>query len=826
MTQCRNDRSSVALRPVWPFAALLLISPGVALGQAIGGSSTSHGDTASLPEAKIWLDIPAGDLDAAVRLWVRSSRFKLVVATDILEGKRTAGINGLHEPRAALAKIFAGTSLIHRFTDSDTVAVFRADWSAAPAVPSGDAAVVLDQLSVEGEKLERANGPVRGYVAKRSASGTKTDTPILETPQSISVVPRQQLRDQGAQSFTDAVGYVAGVNSSPGLGLTSDSLFIRGFEVSQGNTGLLRDGMKLSSGVYDGTQEPYGLERLEILKGASSILYGQLNPGGVINAVSKRPLDTPFREMNYTVGSYGRREVSGDFSGPLTENGEWSYRLTGLVRESGTFINFTPDNKRYLAPAITWRPSTATSVTLLGYYQEIRTAHQAPLPSVGTLLNNPPFGRFPVNRFYGEPGFDKFDSRSGAIGYLVDHAFSDTVRLRHALRYYQAGVDWDYLMVQGLRPDLQTANRRISARNENATGVTSDTSLEVKFATGSVSHTLLTGIDYYRSFLNSERVRAGSVGTLNVYNPVYGLSVPKPNYAMNSGSKSLIDQVGLYAQDQIKLDRFLLLFGGRQDFAKTQNLAYMTHSRIEQNDSAFSGRAGLVYLGDDGIAPYVSYSQSFATFAQTDRSGNPFRPTTGEQYEGGIRWDIPGADTLLSGAVYQINQQNALVPDPMDTGFQVQTGQVRSQGFEIEGRTNYGPLQLVASYSYTDARTTKTTDLANLDQRIASVPYHLASAFGTYELGGFGLPGLRLGGGVRYVGAANIPGATFDTKEATLLDLVASYDFGVASPDLAGWRAQVNVRNLTDKVYTGCASASQCSYYEPRNVFGTIAYRW
>ncbi|MCJ2036123.1 TonB-dependent siderophore receptor [Methylobacterium sp. J-068] len=698
--------------------------------------------------------------------------------------------------------------------------------------PAQDAAssVTLDELQVAGRgggiAVERATGPVRGYVATRSASGSKTDTPIIETPQSISVVPARQIRDTGAQSFTDTLAYTPGVSANPGLGRTSDSFFIRGFNVATGNGGLLRDGMKLSSGVYEGTQEPYGLERLEVLKGAASILYGQLTPGGVINAISKRPLSEPFREMNYTVGSYGRKEVSGDFSGPLTPDGAWSYRLTGLFRDSGTFIDFTPDDKRYIAPALTWRPSADTSVTLLGYYQEIRTAHQPPLPALGTLVNNPPFGRFPVNRFYGEPSFDKFDSRSGAIGYLVDHAFSDAVRLRHALRYYQAGVDWDYVTVPSLQANRQIVNRSVSSRNENATGVTSDTSLEVKFATGPVAHTLLTGIDYYRAFLNSERYQTGTVGSLNVYNPVYGLTTPQPNFRVNTGSKLLLDQVGLYAQDQIKFDRFVLLLGGRQDFAKTQNLAYLTGARIEQNDSAFSGRAGLVYLADYGVAPYVSYSQSFATFAQTDRGGNPFQPTTGEQYEGGVRWQIPDADTLISGAVYQINQKNALVPDPVNTAFSIQTGEVRSQGFEIEGRTNFGPLQLVASYSYTDARTTKTTIPANLNQRIATVPYHLASAFGTYDIGVFGVPGLRLGGGVRYIGSANIPGFALDTKETTLFDLVGLYDFGAADPSLAGWRAQLNIRNLADRIYVTCATGSACVYNEPRNVFGTISYRW
>ncbi|MET7241746.1 TonB-dependent siderophore receptor [Methylobacterium sp. EM32] len=703
--------------------------------------------------------------------------------------------------------------------------------AAAQSLSGGETTVALDEIQVAGQgglPLNPATGPVNGYVPKVSASGTKTDTPIIETPQTINVVGARQIRDEGASTLAQALAYTSGMTSQAvgGFARTSDGFTIRGFTVETGNSGLLRDGLKLQSGVYDGTQEPYGLERLEVLKGASSILYGQLSPGGVVNAVSKRPLQTSFNEMNVTFGQYNRKEVSGDFTGPLSDDGAWSYRLTGLIRNSDSYLDFTPDDKRYIAPAITWRPSAATSVTLLGYYQEIHTRFQAPLSAVGTLLPNGPLPRFAFNRFYGEPAFDRFDARSGTIGYQIDHAFSDAVRLRHALRYYQSGVDWDYLTPTSLLANRQVATRGLSMRNENATGVASDTSLETKFVVGPTAHTLLTGIDYYRSFLNSERYTNGTVGNLNVYSPVYGTTYPRINYAINTGSKSLLDQVGIYAQDQIKFDRFVLLAGGRQDFARTQILTYRTGGRLDQNDSAFSGRLGLLYLGDYGLAPYVSYSQSFQTFAVTDRNGNPFQPSLGEQYEGGLRWEVPGADTLLSAAFYRIDQTNALVPDPVSPTFSTQTGQIRSQGFEAEARTNFGPLEAIASYSYTDARQTRTTVAANLNQRIDLVPYNQAALFGTFDMGTFGIPGLRLGGGVRYVGSSNISGATFDTHAATLFDLIALYDFGVADPSLKGWRAQINARNVLDHSYVTCVTVNGCRYSEPRNVFGTLSYRW
>lgn len=815
-------------RPVSrPYASLplaILLLTGAAEAEPV---RIPQPNTAEAGRAAIWFDIPAGTLSAALPVWESITGLRLVAATEALTAPRTQGVHGLYGPEAALAQILAGTSLVHRFTDAETVAVYRADWSAAPGAGAGE--VVLDQLSVEGEALgERANGPVRGYVARVSASGTKTDTPVIETPQTVNVVGARQIQDEGATSLAQALAYTPGIASQAigGFARTSDGFTIRGFPVETGNQGLLRDGLKLQSGVYDGTQEPYGLERLEVLKGAASILYGQLSPGGIVNAVSKHPLQTAYNEFNVTLGQYNRKEVSGDFTGPLTPDGEWSYRLTGLFRDSDSYLAFTPDDKRYIAPAITWRPSSATSVTLLGYYQEIHTRFQPPLSAVGVLIPNGSLPRFAVNRFYGEPSFDRFDARSGAIGYQVDHAFSDSVRLRHALRYYQSGVDWDYILPTSLLANRQVAARGVSLRNENAMGIASDTSLEMKFVLGETSHTLLAGIDYYRSFLNSERF-SGTASNLNIYAPVYGVGSPVINYARNNGSKSTLDQVGLYVQDQVKFDRFMLLLGGRQDFASTQVLTYRTATQLAQNDSAFSGRLGLLYLGDFGLAPYVSYSQSFQTFALTDRNGNPFQPTTGDQYEGGLRWDIPGANTLVSAAVYQINQQNALVADPANPTFSIQTGRVRSQGFETEVRTNFGPLQAVASYSYTDARQVRTTDPAALNQRLDLVPYHQAAVFGTYDMGLFGIPGLRLGGGVRYIGSSNISGGvTFDTRAATLFDLVGTYDLGAADPELKGWRAQLNLRNILDHAYVTCATANGCRYSEPMNVFGTVSYRW
>ena len=267
--------------------------------------------------------------------------------------------------------------------------------------------------------VERANGPVNGYVASRSASSTKTDTPILETPQTVSVVSREQIRDQGGQTLGEVLNYVPGVSvQATSFTRVSDNIGIRGFDVAAGNSGLLRDGLKLTSGVYDSTTEPFGLERLEVVKGASSILFGQLGPGGFVNAISKKPVDNPFGEVNVSLGDYQRKEVSADVGGKLADDGSLLYRFTGLVRKSDTPTNYIQDDKLYLAPSVTWRPDANTSLNVYGYYQESKTKFPTPLPYVGTVLPTS-VGTIPRQGFLGEPSFDRFETKAGAVGYQL-----------------------------------------------------------------------------------------------------------------------------------------------------------------------------------------------------------------------------------------------------------------------------------------------------------------------------------------------------------------------------------------------------------------------
>lgn len=763
--------------------------------------------------------IPAGPLAQALNRFADIAQLQLVYDSATTRGLQSGGLSGSFSRDQALSRLLAGTGLSYRFTSASTVTISRpATSGAAGAVPEG--AIPLDTIEVRGET---AWGPVNGFVATRSASGSKTDTPLIETPQSVSIVTRDQIRDTRAQTVAETLSYTPGVaTQAPIFSRLADDLMVRGFNVATGNTGNLRDGMKLQSNVYDGGQEPYGLERVELLRGAASVLYGQLSPGGLVNTVSKRPTPTRFGEINVEYGSYQRRQISGDIGGALTEDGQLSYRLTGLVRKSETQVDHVGDDKVYIAPALTWAPSAATSLTLLGYYQQVRTRFAPPMPYVNTRFN-----QVPRDLFIGEPAYDRFDGDQYAIGYLFEHSFSDALKLRHSLRYFHADLTWDYLSFGGLRANGLTLNRGVSDREETSTGFTTDTSLETKFDTGPVRHTVIAGLDSYRRTYDTHR-RGGTVGPLlDIYAPVYGTTYPTLG-AVDNGNDNLSNQYGIYLQDQMKIaDKWVLVLGGRHDWADSTVRTYSNNRVTRQDDSAFTGRAGLVYLFDNGIAPYVSYSQSFQPQPGADRLGNAFKPTEGEQYEAGIRYQPLGTNLLLSAAVYDLKQNNTLTPDPLAPfAFSVQTGEVRSRGVEFEAKASLDALNLAAGYAYTDARVTQSNNPDELGQRVDLVPLHSFGLWADYDLSRFGLKGLRLGGGVRYMSSTNITGYAYDVPGRTIVDAMMSYDFAAVAPSLKGMVLQVSAKNLFDKQYMTCVTSTGCRYGDPRTVTASLSYRW
>lgn len=689
------------------------------------------------------------------------------------------------------------------------------------------APVEIDATNVTGQSLERPTEHVLGYVAKRNMSATKTDTPIIETPQSLSVVTSDEIRDRQAETMAQALSYTPGFTaSSTAFNRTADRFRIRGFSVESATGGSLRDGLRLQTNSYDGIQEPYGLERVEVIRGAASVLYGQLSPGGMVNGVSKRPTEAPLHELNLQAGSNDRKQLSADFSGPLAVSDTLSYRLTLLSRNSDTQQDHLNDDRFYIAPALTWRPDEDTSLTLLSFYQKTDTRFPAPLAY--QLVEGVGKGAFTIGRhdFIGEPDYDDMNGEMSALGYEFSHNFNEHFTVNHKLRYSESDVKWRYLQAQTSAAAIRNAAstgilaRQYSDRHERARTLATDTNIVSKWQLGSVEHTALVGFDGYDISYDSHNFR-GAAPSLDLSRYNYGQPVVvNRNPATDRGSQLDTLQKGVYFQDQIKFDdKWVLQLGGRHDWADQQQKAHRNDAKASQSDEATTWRAGLVYLADNGLAPYISYSESFFPVSVAEVTGQRFDPTEGKQYEVGVRYQPKDSNLLLSAAVYELTQTNVLKQDPATEEYR-QTGEMRSRGLELEAKADItSALSMIATYAYTDARTTKSAIAAEVGQRTDETPYHQAALWTSYDFVNWGIAQLTVGAGARYMGTTQASGVDSATPAYTLFDAMARYRID------DNWAVTVNANNLTDKRYVQCSFTS-CSYGDERTLLTSVNFSW
>lgn len=759
-------------------------------------------------------DLPAGALDATLTAIARQSGRSISYDASLTRGLTAPALRGRFSTEHALHQALQGTALQLNVTPGGTLSI----------EPRASDAVHLGAINVSGQVYEQdAWGPAYSKVARRSATMSKTDTPLLEIPQSVSVITREEMVSRQHDSLADVLGYTAGVVTQPnGYSRVADDYRLRGFDIGPRTGSVLRDGMKMQSTQFEGGQEPYGLERVEVLKGASSVLYGQLAPGGLINTISKRPTLTPLHELNLEYGNHQRRQVSTDHSGTLDEQGRFSYRLTALVRDSGTQFDEIDDDKQYIAPALAWQMDDDTRLTLLASHQRTQTTLTPPIRYDLTTFSNTPGYKVPYGLFPGEPGFDDYDGTLQTFGYLLESRLSDSLQLHHATRYFESRSDYDYITLNNSRvtgANLNNLTRSYNVREDISTGWTSDSNLTLQLAHGNWQHTLLGGIDYYRKTYDSHR-HSGSAPTLDLANPVYG-NLPTVNTAVDSGSDLHSTQMGVYLQEQAKFDeRWVVMLGLRQDWAENDTRNYRDGSRSTVTDRKTTGRVGLVYLADNGWAPYVSYSQSFLPSAGTDSNGDTFEPTEGEQYEVGVRYQPADRELLISAAVYQLTQRNVLT-SIAGSDFDEQTGKERSTGFELEAKAQLtSDLAMNATYAYTDAHIISDNDKALEGSRIEGTPYHSAALWLDYRLSWLGLPDVSVGAGARYNGTTHTVPSVSDRKipAYTLFDARVTYRVNDQ------WQVSARAQNLANERYLYCANS--CRYGDERSVVGSLSYNW
>ncbi|MCP3413320.1 TonB-dependent siderophore receptor [Bradyrhizobium brasilense] len=662
-----------------------------------------------------------------------------------------------------------------------------------------------------------AIGTTTGYVATASTAGTKTSTALIETPQSLSVVTQKELRDRNVQTLKDAVSYTPGVTTTAfGYDPRFDSFYIRGFDATY--TGIYRDGLRQGGGNFAIPKiEPYGLDSVSILRGPASGLYGLGSPGGIVDVTTKRPPLTAFGEVQLQGGTYDRYQGSFDVGGPVPGSDQLYYRLTGLLRDAKTWYPGNDDDRAYIAPALTWRPDADTSFTILSEYQKSRTA-----ASIGNFRT--PDGQL-TNIYSNDSAFSAMDQKQYRIGYAFEHNVDDVWTVRQNFRFYQVDVDAKYTQIDSIDSSTNLASRSAWRILDSFNTVTLDNQAEAKFMLGAIKNTVLFGVDYGHSYYN-DKIGYGPAPDLNLLTMNYGAqAIATPAFSIFN--KQSTDEVGVYAQEQAKLGGFILTLNGRQSWVSQTTTAGLDGVPSTQKATAFTGRAGLSYVFDNGIAPYISYATAFAPQVGVDASGLPFRPTTGEQKEVGIKYQMPNVPVLLTAAVFDITQDNVLRTDPNNMAFQAATGQVESKGVELEAKLALKQgFDLTAAYTHLNVVITQGNP-DTTGNELSGIPRNSFAAFGKYTFqSGVPVEGLGLGLGVRYIGTNfGNDQNTFQNAATTLFDAVIDYDLGKLDRRFLGATMRVNATNLFDTHYQTCQSG-YCYAGERRQVIGTLSYRW
>ncbi len=830
MSRLARPLHPLALSVAMAFAAV----PSLAVQSAFAAESRS---------AVRSFSIAAGDLSQALNSLAEQAGLVLAFDASLTRGKHSNGLSGQYDTDVALTQLLAGSGL--------QALKISADRYRLEAIAQSGGAMELQATTISGAyQAESPTGPVSGYVATRSLSGTKTDTAVIETPQSISIVTKDQMRAQNAESLNQILRYSAAVVPETRGATASrlDQLTIRGFAPA-----TYLDGLRMPSSRDALPQkDAFDLERVEVLRGPASVLYGQGTPSGVINMVTKRPLDTPFHEVGVEYGTFNKKRTTFDLSGPIDDQGVYSYRVAGLFDDADGQVEHTETRRQSLSSAFTWRPDEDTSLTLLGHFQkDPKGASYGSVPAWGSVLHSPTGRKIDVDFYDGEKNFEKSDREYYSLGYAFEHRFNDVWTVRQNARYLRAEGVYRSIYNSNLRADYRTSTRSTIATDVDMDAYTLDNQVQARFDTGPLQHTLLTGLDYQNT---STDTKAGyGVGpTLDIFDPLYGAPVTTPAFATDATSRS--EQTGVYLQEQMKWDKWVLLLGGRYDWASTDSTTKTIRSGAKSKSSldskAFTGRIGVVYLFDNGLAPYASYSESFNPQSGTGFGGSVFKPTEGEQYEIGIKYQPPGSNSFITAAIFDLRQSNVPTLDPDPTHLcgngrcSIQDGEQQSRGFELEGKASLNDnLDITAAYAYLDNRASKsnsTVQYAPLTDKgvgpaipvegttTYGVPRHTASAWADYTFHDGNLKGFGVGAGARYVGSSW--GDTANTLKVpgyTLFDAAVHYDIPNIANLKDNLRLALNATNLANKEYVAsCYSYSWCWYGSQRTVQASATYQW
>lgn len=708
-----------------------------------------------------------------------------------------------------------------------------------------------ETLVVIGQQVDdNAVGPDFSYVGEKSQTATKMPLALHETPRAVSVVTREQMDDRASISISDALQYTPGIQTNYfGEDNKQDWFVIRGFQ--QAGTGLYQDGTRLySAGFYSWQIDPFGLERVEVLRGPASVLYGQNPPGGLINVVSKRPqFDGGSGQVGIDVGSFDRTQVTLDVNTEVSD--DVAFRLVALGRKNGTKVDDVEAQRFLVAPSLTWKMSDKTDITFLASYQKDDSDPYVQfLPMEGTLTGSQN-GKISDSTAVGNPDWETFERDQLSLGYEFNHEFNSALSFGQSVRYSRMDINLKQIYSLGYAQDInaaldplgerKTILRQASTEDGQSDALNVDNRLVFEFRTGAVEHTLLTGVDYQAIDIDSQdyafdplvadgntTIPPGINNPLfDIYNPTYTNNVVLLNPTtfqpmteadlQNNTTKNR--QLGLYVQDQIRFNDLIVQAGLRYDDTSNEQSNETTGSVHKADYEEWTTNLGIAYVTSAGFTPYFSYAQSFEPIIKTSVANQAAKPERGESYEAGVKYLPNSFDGQFNVAVYEATKTD--VVDVLTGSNEVnQIGEIRNRGVELGAVTNVTEsLTLIGNLAFLDSEITKDQDANQVGKTPAQVADLVGSAWAKYQFFDGALDGLSIGGGVRYIGETY--GDNFETNKVpsyTLYDATVSYRF-------ADYKLQVAAKNVFDKEYVATCNY-YCYYGDRRNVIASLSYDW
>ena len=696
----------------------------------------------------------------------------------------------------------------------------RSVWFCALGIALPHAVLAEDTVVVSATAPQSATAPTEGYTVQSTRGATKTDQPLIVTGQSVSVVTRQQMEDQGVMNVNQALSYTPGVNSNFGGGATRfDTVSLRGFHGGDVDN-IFLDGMRLMSdgGSHSVLQiDPWFVERIDVVKGPSSALYGQSVPGGLVNLTSKRPQFKSEGHFRLSGGTQNTKGGAFDYTDAI--NDQWAFRLTGMTRSSDTQYDNTREERYALSPSLLWQPDSDTSLLLRAYLQKDPSGgYHGSLPMDGTRFDHNG-KRLSNSTNEGESG-DGYRRREQLYSVEFDHQFNDVWSVHSSGSYTHANVALDQVYQTGWIANSDELTRGYSGSRGSLDAWSTDNRLQADFATGEVMHTVVLGGEYHR-YRNDLWTGAGSAAPLNPftgYTPQHGYTV---TYSDDNNRRYY--QAGAYLQDEMVWDRWHLDLSGRYDRIVSEQASDTFGTDSRRSDDHVSSRASLLYAFENGLSPYLSYSQAITPASLPGADGKLLKPTTAEQYEAGLKFQPPGTSDIYSIAIYDLTQKDVATRDiNIATATYLPAGKVHSQGVEIEARNQLtSRLSTIAGYTWNHLRFEDSLD-GNESNTPQLTPDQMASLWAHYQFD----YGLSVGAGVRYIGKQYADDAnTARLPSVTLFDASVRADLGAWSPQLKGAFVQVNASNLGDRDYiSGCYGTNNCYFGAERSVLATVGY--